>query len=113
MVDALSRTHEDLGVSVPTTSHAITCIRSPWVEEILNSYTNDAEVRELISQVLMTPKLVPQYTYIEGLLRHEDKIAVGKNNDVRAKILAAIHSSTVGGNFGVHSSYQRAKALFH
>jgi hypothetical protein len=46
------------------------------------------------------------------LIRYKKKIWVGANLAIQPKIIAAFHSSALGGHFGVQATFQRVSKLF-
>ncbi|XP_026441777.1 uncharacterized protein LOC113340943 [Papaver somniferum] len=96
VADALSRrptvgvTCSSLVVSTPT-----------WVHEVLTSYLEDAKVSQLISQLLLSPHSVPNYTYKEGILRYKSKLYIGTGGNVRQTLLASLHASAISGHSGI------------
>ncbi|XP_026433073.1 uncharacterized protein LOC113330481 [Papaver somniferum] len=84
-----------------------------WTHDIINSYTNDAVASTLIPQILVNPSAVSNFTYLEGILIFKGRIYVGTNSNLRQHILHSIHSSAIGGHFGIHGSYVRAKTYFY
>jgi hypothetical protein len=67
-----------------------------------------------VSTLSVDASTVPDFTWINGLLRYKNMIWVGNDSDLQNKLLAAFHSSAVG--WGVHSSfpvtYRRIKHMF-
>lgn len=116
IVDALSRQFES--DTTPDTVLSdnvcalITHIQASWIEEIVSSYEQDKETKNLIAQVMLG-SVSSDYTYIAGILRYKGRKVVGSANGVRTKILDTIHSSAVGGHSGIHTSYLRGKSIFY
>ena len=107
--DALSRQgREEIGEC-----SAVSCAVPSWIQEVLESYKEDEWIKETISQVLLTPTQVPDYSYHDGILRYKKRLVVGDQGDIREKIITALHDSQVGGHSGIQASYLRAKNLFY
>lgn len=50
----------------------------------------------------------------DGVIRHKGKIYVGKDTDqLRDRLLHALHSSALGGYFGMKVTYHRLKKIFY
>jgi hypothetical protein len=105
VVDALSREDPSL--------MAISIVTPSWISNIEDSYTNDNLYTEIIQQLLVDQNAVTQYSVHSGILRYKGKICIGSNSDLRNKILTSLHSSAIGGHFGIRVTYQRISRIFH
>lgn len=107
VADALSRksAHDSqcaaLSVSAPQ-----------WLSEVVDGYQGDADTLSLLSKLALDPAAVPGFTLVQGLLRFNNRIWIGQNSQLQQKLLAACHSSPVGGHSGIPVTYQRIKKLF-
>ncbi|WVZ93557.1 hypothetical protein U9M48_039527, partial [Paspalum notatum var. saurae] len=52
------------------------------------------------------------YELVDGIIKRQGLIWVGQNSALETKIIAAMHSSPVGGHFGSKATYYRIKKLF-
>lgn len=89
-----------------------TTLQPMWVGEILQSYQGDAEVQDVITELVTFPYNVSFYSYRDGLLRFKGKLVVGNTLNLRTQILEYMHSSSVGGYSGITATYQRVAAHF-
>lgn len=80
------------------------------MEDIISSCDQDSDVQHFITQTLLYPSIQNDFQYVEGILKYQGRIVIGRSNDIRRKILETIHASAIGGHSGVHSCYQRARA---
>ena len=80
---------------------------------MVESYKEDVWAQETISQVLLAPTQVPDYSYQDGVLRYRKRLMVGGQGDIRRKLITALHNSQRGGHSGIQASYMRAKQLFY
>jgi hypothetical protein len=52
------------------------------------------------------------YNLNQGLIWHNGKIWIGNNSVLQTKLIAACHSSALGGHSGIAASYSRLKKYF-
>lgn len=48
----------------------------------------------------------------QGLIKHHGKVWIANNSALHTKLIAAMHSSAVGGHSGSKATYHRLKQLF-
>ena len=104
--DALSRVGHLLALQ------AISQVQPQWVQEVINSYVTDSRAQELLSQLAVHTPNDQGYSLHQGLIRYQGRLWVGANSAIQTKIIAAFHSSAVGGHSGQHATYHRIKRLF-
>jgi transposase InsO family protein len=86
-----------------------------WMQEVVDSYTSDAFFQPLQVKLLLQTDPVDAatgYTITAGVIRYKGRIAVGNNEQLRTKLIAALHSSPVGGHSGMTATYHRIKQIF-
>lgn len=71
----------------------------------------DGNLTDVLQQ-LQNGQQVEKYTLKEGLLRKNNKIVVGPDEQLRSKILSWQHASPEGGHSGKDATLRRVKALF-
>jgi hypothetical protein len=104
--DALSRrpsVDQVLAVSVATPQ---------WLESVISSYASDPQAIELITKLSVKADSVPSFTLVNGVLRHKNRVWVGKDPALQLQIIAAMHSSALGGHSGVPATYSRLRQYF-
>jgi hypothetical protein len=94
-------------------SMAITSAIPLWVNEELDSYIEDAKCREVDKQLRISPTVVPNFTMVNGLIRHKGKILGGSTTGLRKKLLDSFHNSVLGGHSGERVTYNKIKSLFY
>lgn len=52
------------------------------------------------------------YSLEKGLIRHNGKVWIGNNAAIQTKIIAAYHSSALGGHSGIAATYHRLRTHF-
>jgi len=104
--DSLSR------VAHLMTLQTVSVVQPTWIQEVLNSYTTDSYAQTLLAQLAVHSPNTTSYSLKDGLIRYQDKLWVGQNSALQTKIIAAFHSSPIGGHSGVYATYQRIKQLF-
>ena len=107
VADALSRVGHAFECS------AISGAVPVWLQEVLNSYTNDLATQQLLAELAVVSPNSSGFSLKNGLVYKNSQLWVGANTALKTKIIAAFHSSAVGGHSGVQASYQRVKKLFH
>lgn len=94
VVDALSRVN--LSHSNVDSGHflsSITIVQPKWIQQVTTSYEGDKEVLEIISKVLLKDESVEEFQYIQGVLKKETKIYIGKSGDIRKELIKVLHQS--------------------
>ena len=105
VADALSR--------IPSSQLAAVSVCQPqWLADVLSIYAQDVCAREVLTKLSVTPDAVPGFTLRDGLLRYNNRVWVGHHKDLQAKLIAAVHSTAIGGHSGVAVTYRRLKQLF-
>ncbi|WVZ64260.1 hypothetical protein U9M48_013810 [Paspalum notatum var. saurae] len=104
--DALSRKHHWM------TLQAVSTVQPAWLQEVLNSYTTDGKAQILLSQLAVTTPNAEGYSLDQGLIKYKGKIWIGHNSALQTKIIAAMHSTPIGGHSGINTTYYRVKKLF-
>ena len=107
VADALSRVGHLLALQVVSTLQPI------WIQELLNSYATDAAAQQLLTELAVHSPNNQGFTLDRGLIRFKGKLWVANNSAMQTKIIAAFHSSAIGGHSGVQATYHRVKRLFH
>lgn len=106
--DALSRRgHEE------RSSRAISVAVPEWITDVLTSYQGDEECQKLIAQLTLQPTRSSAYAYDQGLLRYKGKLYIGKEGDLRRKLLDQMHNSALRGHSGQQATYKRVKKVFY
>ena len=75
----------------------------------MDSYSHDARAQELLAKMAVAPNSVTNFTLRDGLLRYKCRIWVGADPELQTRLIAAVHSSVVGGHSGVSVTYRRLK----
>ncbi|KAM3402087.1 hypothetical protein ACQJBY_006188 [Aegilops geniculata] len=105
VADALSRKYSCMAISLATPQ---------WISEVENSYNNDPHYQKLLEQLLVTAThMVNNNCLQNGTIRHKGKIYVGRDTELRNRIMQALHSSAIGGHSGMKASYKRLKQVFY
>lgn len=104
--DALSR------VAHLFTLQAISMVKPDWIQEVLHSYTTDPRAQQLLQQLAIPSPDNAGYSLEDGLIRYRTKLWIGQNSALQTKLIAAFHSSAIGGHSGQAATYQRLKNHF-
>jgi hypothetical protein len=107
VADALSRrVHTSANLMV------VSACRPKCLSEVANSYELDSHASGIISKLLLDPSVVPQSTYVDGLLRYKNKLWLGNQPSLHTKIIAAMHNSAIGGHLGIFVTLRKLKNYF-
>jgi hypothetical protein len=94
-------------------SHAMVSVAKPmWVQDIVNSYITDPAAQDLLRALAVRSPNDKGYSLQGGLIKKDNKIWVAQNTAIQTKIIAAFHSSALGGHSGVQATYLRVNKLF-
>lgn len=108
VADALSRVQpQDIKLEVM----ALSSVQPQWLQEIASSYTSHEKSAQLFSELLISTQ-VGHFKLQNGIIIYKGRIWLGYNSSLQSKVLAALHTSPVGGHSGVKVTYQKIKALF-
>jgi hypothetical protein len=93
--DALSRVGHLMSIQ------ACSEIQPAWMQEVVNSYVTDPDAqRRLVGLAIASPN-EHGYELKQGLICFRGRIWLGANSALQTKLIAALHSSAVGGHSGV------------
>ncbi|WVZ78969.1 hypothetical protein U9M48_026604 [Paspalum notatum var. saurae] len=87
-------------------------VQPVWLQEVLNSYTTDSRAQQLLAQLAVHSPSEEGYSIDNGLIKYKDKVWLGNNSAIQTKIIAALHSTPIGGHSGINTTYYRVKKLF-
>jgi hypothetical protein len=83
-----------------------------WISEVLSGYSKDARALNLVAKLSIDDKVVPHFSLSQGVLRYKNRIWIGTNASLQAKLLQACHSTALGGHSGAPVTYRRMKQMF-
>jgi hypothetical protein len=69
-----------------------------WIKEVLASYQDDPAALSMLTKLSIDPTAVPNFTLVDGILKFKNRIWVGADVYLQNKLLAACHSSALGGH---------------
>uniref|UniRef100_A0A0A8Z196 Reverse transcriptase/retrotransposon-derived protein RNase H-like domain-containing protein n=1 Tax=Arundo donax TaxID=35708 RepID=A0A0A8Z196_ARUDO len=104
VVDALSHRGPD-----SLQLFAVSSTSPQWLEEVVQGYQSDPSAIEMISKLSVSPDAVPSFSFRDGLLRYKDRIWLGTNKSLQARVISAMHDTAVGGHSGVPVTYRKLK----
>lgn len=106
--DALSCRHHNDTLSLLTIS---TC-QPAWLEEIKQSYATNEHASKWITKLQHSPDSKGRFSLEHNLLYFRKRIWLGGSPHLQEKIMAAFHTSKIGGHSGFPATYCRLKKLF-
>lgn len=107
-VDALSRVP-----AVELCALTFSTVRNDVLQSIVNSWTLDPQLVDLIDKLQAKSKVVKGFSYINSQLRRHGKLVVGPDPTLKSEILSMWHDSPTGGHSGIDHTYRRIASLFH
>lgn len=90
---------------------AISEVQPMWIQEVINSYIADPKAQELLSKLALHSPESGFYLH-QHIIRQKGKIWIGSNSALQTRLIAAMHSSAIGGYSGTNATYHRLKNLF-
>ena len=99
--DALSRMGHLMAIQLVSSAEPV------WAQEVLNSYATDPYAKALLSRLAISNPDSQGYSLHSGLIRYKDKILIDSNSALQTKLIAALHSSAVGGHSSQLATYHR------
>ena len=82
-------------------------------QAIVDSWSSDAELQQLISDLQTDPTTHKLFTWYQGRLRRKGKLVVGKDQSLRTEIMTLWHAGSQGGHSGVEATLKRLLTLFY
>lgn len=104
--DALSRVGHLMALQ------AVSTVQPAWIQEVLNSYATDNQAKQLLQRLAISSLDENGYNLQQGIIWFQGKIWIGQNSALQTKIIAACHSSALGGHSGIAVTYARLKRHF-
>lgn len=95
-----------------TLSTRCLCCHPQWLQEVANSYETDAAAQELLTQLAIYSPDDQGRALRQGIIRQGDRLWIGANTALQAKLIAVLHDSAVGGHSSIVATYQRVRKLF-
>jgi len=83
-----------------------------WMDRLVAGYQDDPQATQLLQQLVLSNVTSKDYSLQNGVIRYKGRIWVGNNKVAQQHIMQAMHSSGIGGHFGIHVTYSRIKQLF-
>jgi hypothetical protein len=106
-VDALSRVASEIQLTAISVSTPV------WIQEVLKSYEMDPHAQDLLKELAVQSPNAQGFSLNNGLIYRQQQLVVGQNVGLHTKLIAAFHSSAMGGHSAVFATYQRLKKLFY
>jgi hypothetical protein len=82
------------------------------IQEVINSYATDAKAQDLLKKLAISSPYSQGYSLDKGLIGQQDKVWIGHNSALQNKLIAACHSSAIGGHSGIATTYYKLKKHF-
>jgi hypothetical protein len=79
---------------------------------VLNTYATDPQAQQLLQQLAISSPNTAGYSLENGLIRYKGNVWIGNNSALQTKLIAACHSSALGGHSGAQATYYRLKKYF-
>lgn len=108
VADALSRCEP-----VAEECAAISVVIPLWVQQILESYKDDAQIIQILGAKATDPTAFGKYILQAGLLKYKNRMVVGSDAKLRQTLIAEMHNTAYGGHSGILGTYMRLKGYFY
>jgi hypothetical protein len=79
VVDALSRSLVGDLKDSSSACMTLSTIQPRWIQEVAATYSKDEQTKEIISKISIDLEVVPNFTWVAGLLRYKSRIWVGND----------------------------------
>lgn len=89
VADALSRRPPEQILAIST------CVPQ-WLEAIAAAYASDAQATALITKLSTSPDSVPNFSFLNGILKFKNRVYVAQDNELQQQIVLALHASPLG-----------------
>jgi hypothetical protein len=96
----------------PAEINAVSVVIPQWLTDIQQTYDSDSKTKELVAKLAIDPAAVAHFSLKDGLIRYKNRLWIGEDPHLQAKIVSALHSSPIGGHSGVPVTYSRVKSIF-
>jgi hypothetical protein len=104
--DALSRVGHLLSLQ------AVAAVQPAWLQEVFNSYATDPAAQKLLQKLALKNPDEAGFSLDKGLIRLHGHIWIGQNTALQTKLIAAFHSSPLGGHSGITPTYFKLRKHF-
>jgi hypothetical protein len=105
--DTLSRVNHLMAIQ------AVSEVQPVWLQEVLNSYITDPDAQDLLVRLAIRSPHEQGFSLQQGVIKYKEKVWIARNSALQTRIIAALHSSVIGGHSGTQATYYRVKKLFH
>jgi hypothetical protein len=96
----------------PTEINVVSVVIPQWLTDIQHTYNSDSKTKELVAKLAIDSAVVAHFSLKDGLIRYKNRLWIGEDPHLQAKIVSALHSSLIGGHSGVPDTYSRVKSIF-
>jgi hypothetical protein len=79
---------------------------------VQEGYDKDPRAQQIVAALVVDPHAVPGFTLSARILRFKNRVWIGDNPPLQQQVLAAPHSSVVGGHSGFPVTYRKMKQVF-
>lgn len=90
---------------------AISAVVPSWMSHIVDTYSTEEKSSSILAALAVNSASISHFTLKDGVLRYKTRIWVGNDSAVHNRIIVALHSSVVGGHFGIRVIVRRVKQV--
>jgi len=83
---------------------AVASIQPAWVQEVINSYATNPKAQELLTKLAVQSPDENGFLLHQGIIRHQGKVWIRDNSTLQTRLIAALHSSPIGGHSGTNAT---------
>ncbi|KAL3506817.1 hypothetical protein ACH5RR_032199 [Cinchona calisaya] len=73
---------------------AIFSVQQAWMQEVLQSYKDDPDCLQLLTQLTINPTGIPFFQLVNGI-KYSEKVYVGKSAKLKGKIIQSVDDSAI------------------
>jgi hypothetical protein len=82
------------------------------MQEVLNTYRTDSKAQELLTFLAITNRNEVGFSLHKRVIRYKGRVWIPHYSALQTRLIAAMHSTVIGGHSGTKATYQQLKHLF-
>lgn len=65
-----------------------------------------------MEQLSVNANSMPDYSFNNKAIRYNERLVIGDSEELKGKILHALHESPIGGHSGIQNTYRKVQQVF-
>jgi len=91
----------------------ISIIVPTWIRKSWKPTKNNYQLQEIIYGKLEGAEIWPEYSFVDGILKYKRRVVIGRECDIREKIIKIGCDSYIRVHVGTQNSYKQLRVLFY